>query len=206
MKRLLIKLKNEKGFGGHQELLIVIAIVGIIGAIAIPQLVKHWDRIPWLILLAYGAGIWIIWAGIAGFKKLRKRSRVGIRVWSMKTGETLLKIGGHVTVEHLAFSSDGQQLSSFDNDHTFRTWEMPTGREVVNQEIQGRNDWSSALSPDLKYMAFGLTEGVIHDRATLPLKTYRPSHSHRTIHSWFPGDVTIQSDSGDLIRVKRSSS
>ena len=55
MKKLLTKLKNEKGFGGPQELFIFIAIVGIIGAIAIPQVVKHWDRIPWLFLLACGA-------------------------------------------------------------------------------------------------------------------------------------------------------
>jgi len=199
MKRFLIKLKNEEGFGGHQELLIVIAIVGIIGAIAIPQLVKHWDRIPWLILLACVAGICIFYAAIAGFKKIRKSSRVGIRIWSMKTGETLLKMGGRVTVKHLAFSSDGEKLFSFDNNYMFRTWEMKTGQELSSQEIQGPHDSSTALSTDLRYMAFGTTEGVIHlmEMATQKINFNWRGHKGKVEHLLFSPDNKLLASAGE---------
>lgn len=73
------------------------------------------------------------------------------RVWDAKTGELLLKIDDK-PAEGVAFTPDGKQLVTGNDDGTISIRDVATGKELNNFQAHGNWIWDVRFSPDGKRM------------------------------------------------------
>lgn len=94
------------------------------------------NHADWIFCVAFGPGGRLV-AGDA---------RGGIRVWSLKTGESILALQAHsYWVLSVSFSLDGRFLFGGGADGTLRVWESETGETL---RVLEHPAWVTSLAPD----------------------------------------------------------
>ena len=85
-------------------------------------------------------------------------------LWDVQAGKEIRTFKGHSnTVNSLSFSPDGKHIVSGGADHTVRTWDAATGKELrmIYLGAYGFEVTSVAVSPDGKQMLSGCENGSI---------------------------------------------
>lgn len=163
MKIFLKILKDESG--RQIEGMILIAIAGIIVAIAVPQIERFFGLSIWLSLLIAIAGVFGLFVVIIVIPNLiresHERNRDGIHHWNLETGETVLDLGVDYTVYSLAFSPDGRFLATAGDDGIIHIWEITTGEELMMLKGHKGAIQTVTFSPDGKLLASGGSDCTI---------------------------------------------
>ena len=125
-----------------------------------------------------------------------------IRVWEAHTGKHLHTLGGHkfYHVNSVAFSPDGQTLSSGSDDETIRLWDARTGRPLRTLTGHTSSVYSIAYSPDGNTLASGSRDDTVRlwdARTGRPLRTFTGHTSSVYSIAYSPDGNTLSSGSGD---------
>lgn len=65
-----------------------------------------------------------------------------ISLWDLETGKEIRRFEGHnKPVDSLAFSADGKILRTAAQDHTIRSWDVATGRQLTTTVLMPDGDW-----------------------------------------------------------------
>jgi WD40 repeat protein len=133
MKSFFKILKDEKG--RQCEGMILVAIIGIILAIAIPNIIRYWDQHSWWSLLSIPVAVVVVLMGIFVFSLLirgvtwvsgrRRGGRREIRFWELPTFKEIkrLRIPRH-SVAALSFSPNGQLLATASQPGSVQIWNI----------------------------------------------------------------------------------
>lgn len=82
------------------------------------------------------------------------------RVWSLKSGQEVVRLKHAAKVEAVAFSPDGTTISTASFDGTARLWELPSGRERLRAVHPGGAEVLS-VAPDASSVASGGMDGSV---------------------------------------------
>ena len=95
-------------------------------------------------------------------KWLAVASTIGIWIYDTETGEALKLLMGHTGyVLSVAFSPDGQTLTSGSSDQTIRFWDIRTGAATVTLKGHTGSVYSVVFSPDRQLLASGSRDELI---------------------------------------------
>jgi WD40 repeat protein/serine/threonine protein kinase len=76
-----------------------------------------------------------------------------VKVWDIRTGQTVLTLKGHTgAVFSVCFSPDGQRLASA-GDETIKVWDAQTGQELLTLKGHTRSAWGVCFSPNGQRLA-----------------------------------------------------
>ena len=82
------------------------------------------------------------------------------RLWSLSSGQEVIRLTHAAPVNAVAFSSDGAMLGTASYDGTARLWEVPSGREQLRAVHPGGAEVVS-FSPDGRYLGSGGMDGSV---------------------------------------------
>jgi len=161
MKRIFKILKDEKG--RQCEGMILVAIVGIILAFAVPNITRLWPQYSWWSLLSipYAIIVFIIGIlilslfikGVTWLSGQRRGGRREIRFWDSNTFKEIkrLKIPRH-SVDALSFSPDGRLLATVGRTGSIPIWNIDPGQSLIELKSEAN---AVAFSPSGRFLATG---------------------------------------------------
>ena len=161
MKRFFNILNNERG--RQCEGMILVAIIGIILAIAIPNIARLWPQYSWWSLLSIPYAIIVLIIGIFILSLLikgvtwvsgqRRGGRREIRFWDSYTFKEIkrLKIPRH-SVGALSFSPDGRLLATIGWTGSIPIWNIDTGQSLIELKAEA---CTVTFSPCGRFLASG---------------------------------------------------
>ena len=82
------------------------------------------------------------------------------RVWSLASGQEVIRLTHAAPVNAVTFRSDGTMLGTASYDGTARLWDVPSGREQLRAVHPGGAEVVS-FSPDGRYLASGGVDGSV---------------------------------------------
>ncbi len=126
------------------------------------------------------------------------KNDLSVRIWSVETGRELRRIDSKSLLHSVAWSPDGNTLTTVDDSNNVKLWDTTTGRKIRTL----KHDFAttvSAWSPDgTKIATQGCNALAIWDASTEERKLYEVEHPEAiTAISWSPDGKQLATASED---------